>query len=108
MTSESIDWAADYDYFDPTFVADPQAVWSELRDGCPFAHTERHGGSWMPTTYDLIAQVAYDTEHFSSRDVGVVGAGVGLPLLVAPPITSDQRWNVSAERLPVRVRKSIA
>jgi len=99
MTSSELDWATDYEYFDPSFVADPQAVWAELREGCPFAHTERHGGSWLPTTYDLISQVAYDTEHFSSRDVGVVGAGHDLPLLVAPPITSDPPFHTAARRL---------
>lgn len=110
MTSEELDWSTDYNYFDPTFVADPQAVWSELRDGCPFAHTERHGGSWMPTTYDLIAQIAHDTEHFSSRDVGVVGAGPGFSLLVAPPITSDPPFHTASRRLllPAFSPKAIA
>ena len=64
----------------------------------------------MPTTYDLIAQVAYDTEHFSSRDVGVVGAGAGLSLLVAPPITSDPPFHTAARRLllPAFSPKAIA
>ena len=93
------DWATDYDYFDPAFVTDPHAVWSELRGECPFAHTARHGGSWMPTSYDLIAQIAYDTEHFSSRDVGVAGGGQEIALLEAPPITSDPPFHTDARRL---------
>jgi len=93
------DWATDYDYFDAAFVADPHDVWADLRERCPLAHTDRHGGSWMPTTYDLIAEIAYDTDHFSSRDVGVVGAGENRPLLVAPPITSDPPFHTAARRL---------
>ena len=46
------DWASDYDIFDPHYVADPYPIWAELRETCPMAHTERWGGSWLPTRYE--------------------------------------------------------
>ena len=50
------DWAQDYDIFDRDYIKDPFPVWDELREKCPIAHTERWGGSWMPTRYaDLFA-----------------------------------------------------
>jgi len=88
-----LDWENDYDVMDPAFVADPGPMYAEIRSHGGVAHTERWGGSWMPTRYDDIVAVAYDTEHFSSRDVGVLPF-VGLERAgdrppASPPITSD-------------------
>jgi cytochrome P450 len=86
------DWVHDYDVMDPAFMADPAPMYDEIRTHGGFGHTERWGGSWMPTRYDDVVAIAYDTEHFSSRDVGV------LPFEdlrdrerppTSPPITSD-------------------
>ena len=68
MSDEVTDWATDYDVFDPTFVAQPYPVWADLRRRCPVAHTERFGGSWMPTRYADVTAAARDVEHFSSRE----------------------------------------
>ncbi len=93
-----IDWTTDFDLFDPRFIADPYPVYRDLRERCPVAHTERGKSTFMPTTYEDVAQVAHDTEHFSSRDVGVVSAANG-SFLVAPPITSDPPFHTDARRL---------
>ena len=45
------DWTTDYDILDPDYVADPYPVWDDLRGQCPIAHSERWGGSWLPTRY---------------------------------------------------------
>jgi cytochrome P450 len=89
------DWKTDYDIFAPEYVANPMPVWDEIRDGCPVAHTERWGGSWMPTKYSDLFAIAQDIQHFSSRQILVAPVlttgegyqefeGVG-----APPISSD-------------------
>ena len=84
------DWTTDFDVLEPSFAADPSAVYAELRQREPFAHTDRWGGSWMPTRYDDVVALAYDTEHFSSRDVGVMPFdGLDSPPH-SPPITSNQ------------------
>ncbi|MDA3038090.1 MAG: cytochrome P450 [Actinomycetota bacterium] len=93
------DWATDFDVADPTYEANPYPIWDELRGTCPVAHTDRRGGAHLPTRYDDIAAVAYDTEHFTSRDVGVLPAVEGSKLLVAPPITSDPPFHTDARRI---------
>jgi len=65
------DWTNDYDIFDSEFVNDPYPIWGDLRPGCPVAHTERWGGSHMPTTFETVRAVAHDVENFSSIEVSV-------------------------------------
>ena len=65
-------WATDYDIFDAEYVRDPYAVWDDLREHCPVAHTERRGGSWLPTRYEDLYSIAQDFARFSSRDIGVI------------------------------------
>jgi cytochrome P450 len=66
------DWATDFDVLDPSYVADPFGIWSELRKTCPIAHTDRRGSNWMPTRYEDVTAIAHDIEHFSSRKVAVI------------------------------------
>ena len=76
MTTEPVaDWATDYDIFDPGYVADPVPVWDELHERCPVAHTQRWGGSWLPTRYDDVVAIAHDVDRFSSREITVTPRG---------------------------------
>ena len=95
------DWARDLDILDQRYIDDPFSVWRELRGQCPVAFSERRGRSWMPIGYDDIAAVAHDTEHFSSRRIGVIDLPEReeRPLLEAPPITSDPPVHTWARRL---------
>ena len=63
------DFATDFDHTDDAWVADPYPIWDELRQTCPVAHTERYGGGWLPTRFEDVSAVAYDTERFTSRSV---------------------------------------
>ena len=45
------DWATDYDIFDAAYITDPFSIWDELRERCPIAHSDRWGGSLLPTRY---------------------------------------------------------
>ena len=113
-------WADDYDIFDHDYVANPFPVWDELRDTCPVAHTDRWGGSWMPTRYEDVSAIAHDTQHFSSREVLVTpapepedGEEMVLQLggeVAAPPITSDPPEHQWARRLilPMFAPKAVA
>ena len=98
------DWATDFDHTDPTWVADPYPIWAELRDKCPVAHSGRYGGTWLPVTHELVSEVAYDTEHFTSRSVVVSEIRPGpddlpAPIGLAPPITSDPPFHSIARRM---------
>ena len=59
------DWAHDFDHTDPGWVADPFPIWDQLRNRCPVAHGERFGGTWLPVRHADVAEVAYDTGHFT-------------------------------------------
>ena len=83
------DWATDFDVMDPAFVRDPSGVYAELRATAPMARTERWGGAWMPTRYEDVVSIAHDTEHFSSRNVGVLPIEGLNRDVSSPPITSD-------------------
>jgi cytochrome P450 len=95
------DFATDFDHTDPAWVSDPFTIWDDLRQRCPVAHSDRYGGVWLPTRYEEIAAIAYDTEHFSSQ--GVVVSELKpenlAPVGEAPPITSDPPFHAFARRL---------
>ncbi len=107
------DWTTDYDLFDKSYIKDPFPVWDDLRGECPVAHTDRWGGSWMPTRYEDLFNIARDIEHFSSRNVlvadvqppperedGEVGEeGIAQYNVGAPPITSDPPVHTWARKL---------
>ena len=80
------DWTRDWDHLDPSWLSDPYPIWSELRQTCPVAHTDRYQGVYFPTRYDDIREIAYDPDRFSSRRVVV---REGDYRVNSPPITSD-------------------
>ena len=95
------DWATDFDHAEPAYNAHAPEVWAELRDTCPVAHTDRYNGAWLPVTHQLVSQISYDTEHFTSRSV-IVSAFRPLaqsPIGNAPPISSDPPFHHEARRL---------
>ena len=102
------DWATDYDIFDPAYVADPFSVWTELRERCPIAHSTRWGGSWMPTTYADVTEMARAIDKFPSGNgiavippPAMVNEGRSGPLLAygLPPISSDPPLHTWTRRL---------
>ena len=85
------EWATDFDHADPDYNRQAPDIWRRLVDGgCPVAHTDRYGGMWAPLTHELVSEVAYDTEHFTSRAVVVSTAEeieAEAPIGGAPPRT---------------------
>ena len=66
------DWATDLDHADPEYNPNAPEIWAALREsGCPVAHSERYHGMWAPITHEYVREVAYDTDHFTSRSVVV-------------------------------------
>ena len=98
------DFANDFDHTDPAWVADPYPIWDDLRQRCPVAHSDRYGGTWLPVTHDLVSEVAYDHEHFTSRAVVVSEWRPGpddlpAPIGLSPPITSDPPFHSIVRRM---------
>ncbi len=98
------DWVTDLDHADPSYNPRAPEIWAELREGgCPVVHSDRYGGMWTPLTHELVSEVAYDTENFTSRAVVVSTAEpedfAEAPIGGAPPITSDPPFHHLARRL---------
>ena len=91
------DWLHDFDHTDPRWTENPYPIWDELRTTSPVVHTERFLGCYMPTTFEAVKQITYDTEHFSSRRVVV--RDVRPQTIPAPPITSDPPEHKPAKQL---------
>lgn len=111
------DWATDFDHADPEYNKNAPKIWEDLKaSGCPIAHTDRYGGAWLPLTYDMVHEISYDTQHFSSRSV-VVGQmkpseipdAIPAPRGPVPPISSDPPFHDKARRLllPIFAPKQI-
>jgi hypothetical protein len=96
------DWATDFSHLDPEWSADPYPIQDDLRERCPIAHTDRFGGAWLPTRYEDVAAIAYDTERFSSRSIILSNfrpPRALAPIGGSPPISSDPPFHHDARKL---------
>jgi cytochrome P450 len=102
VTGPVSDWAVDFSHTEPEWSANPYPIQDDLRQRCPIAHTNRFGGGWLPTRYEDVAAIAYDTEHFSSRSI-IMGnfrpPREIAPIGGSPPITSDPPFHRDARKL---------
>ena len=102
VTGPVSDWAIDFSHLEPEWAADPYPILDDLRGRCPIAHTDRFGGGWLPTRYEDVAAIAYDTDRFTSRSVVMSNFRPPkdvAPMGVAPPITSDPPFHHDARKL---------
>ena len=107
------DWATDFSHLEPEWSADPYSIQDDLRQRCPIAHTERFGGAWLPTRYEDVAAIAYDTERFSSRSIILSNFRPPrelAPVGGSPPISSDPPFHHDARKLllPAFTKKAVA
>jgi cytochrome P450 len=113
VTGPVSDWGTDFSHLEPEWAADPYPIQDDLRQRCPIAHTERFGGGWLPTRYEDVAAIAYDTERFSSRSI--IMSNFRPPRELAPvggtpPISSDPPFHGLARKLllPAFTRTAVA
>ena len=102
VTGPVADWATDFSHVEPEWAADPYPIQDDLRRRCPIAHTERFGGAWLPTRYEDVAAIAYDTDHFSSRSIILSNFRPPrelAPIGGSPPISSDPPFHHHARKL---------
>jgi cytochrome P450 len=102
ITGPVSDWATDFSHLEHEWSADPYRIQDDLRERCPIAHTDRFGGGWLPTRYEDVAAIAYDTDRFSSRSI-IMGnfrppRGIA-PVGGTPPISSDPPFHHDARKL---------
>jgi cytochrome P450 len=102
VTGPVSDWTTDFSHMEPEWSADPYVIQDDLRQRCPIAHTDRFGGGWLPTRYEDVAAIAYDTERFSSRSIIMSNYRPPrdlAPIGGAPPISSDPPFHHDARKL---------
>ena len=102
ITGPVADWATDFSHLEPEWSADPYPIQDDLRQRCPIARTGRFGGGWLPTRYEDVAAIAYDTRHFSSRAIIVSNFRPPrelAPVGGSPPISSDPPFHHDARKL---------
>jgi cytochrome P450 len=113
ITGPVSDWATDFSHMEPEWAADPYPILDDLRRRCPIAHTDRFGGGWLPTRYDDVARIAYDTENFTSRSVVMSNFRPPKeiePVGAVPPISSDPPFHHDARKLllPAFTKSAVA
>ena len=102
ITGPVSDWGTDFSHLEPQWSADPYPIQDDLRQRCPIAHTERFGGGWLPTRYEDVAAIAYDTGRFSSRSIIMSNFRPPrelAPIGGSPPISSDPPFHHDARKL---------
>ena len=102
VTGPVSDWAADFSHLEPEWAADPYSIQDDLRQRCPIAHTKRFGGGWLPTRWEDVAAIAYDTDRFSSRSIIMSNFRPPrdlAPIGGSPPISSDPPFHHDARKL---------
>jgi len=96
------DWKTDFDHTHSDYAANAHQIWDDLRAECPVAHTERFGGTWLPTRHEDIAAIAKNENGwYTSRGVVVseIEPAIPAPIGEAPPITSDPPFHAAARKL---------
>ena len=73
----------DFDHHDPAMVDRAHAVFSDLREHCPVAKTEAHGGFWVLSDYDAVQLAARNDELFSSANNLANRRGISIPPMPA-------------------------
>ena len=77
-----------FDHHDGAFMQDPIDGYAVMRERCPVAHSDQHGGFWIIATYDDLHEVYFDTDHFSSFIPTIPNSGHGerkFPLTMSDP-----------------------
>lgn len=59
----------EFDHHSPEFARDPWQQYARLRATAPVAWSESHGGFWVVTGYNEVAEAARDDRRFSSASI---------------------------------------
>jgi cytochrome P450 len=86
----------DFDHHDPRLGGCFEAVYSQMREQCPVAHSDKHGGFWTLSSYETVHYAMQHYELFATAPSVNIPAGLGqrrplLPMEVDPPVQSRYR-----------------
>ena len=102
----------DFDHHSAEWVEDPFSVYRMLRQACPVAHSDAHGGFWLLSRYQDVRAALGDWQTFSSNAPGRIaiphtkpGPHPGIPIEFDPPEHTRYREIVSSYFSPAAVKK---
>ncbi len=98
-----------FDHHDPQLGGCFDAVYSEMLEKCPVAHSDEHGGFWTLSSYETVHYALQHYELFSTAPSVTIPAGLGqhrplLPMEVDPPIQSRYRALLLPVFSPARMK----
>ncbi|UCH25771.1 MAG: cytochrome P450 [Trueperaceae bacterium] len=101
-----------FDHHTAEWVEDPYSVYRQMRDGCPVAYSEAHGGFWLLSRYEDVREALSDWQTISSNFPGRIaiphttpGPAPGIPIEFDPPQHTQYRSAVSTFFSPGEVKK---
>ncbi len=101
-----------FDHHTADWVDDPYIHYQTMRDGCPVAYSEAHGGFWLLSRYQDVRAALRDWQTFSSNHPGRIaiphtkpGAHPGIPIEFDPPDHTRYRDVVSQYFSPSAVNR---
>lgn len=100
-------WVQQLDcWTDPLLNDDPYPLYRELREQCPVAHSERHGGFWAITRYEHVMAVLHDVESYSNRHTLLppLACPARIPLGLDPPLHASYRRFTAKLFAPARIK----
>jgi cytochrome P450 len=86
-SSEPLPDAHGFDHWDAELAEDPYPTLGRLRDGCPVARSEQHGGFWIFTRYENVSAALRDHDTYSSTVITIPRNHPGI--LPVPPLDQD-------------------
>lgn len=96
-----------FDYLAPELSAALHPTLERMRERCPVAHSDAHGGYWIVTRYEDVLRVAQDWETFSSE----LGVSIpktqmsvqAIPEHIDPPLHREYKRLINAYFTPAAV-----
>jgi cytochrome P450 len=82
-----------YDHMDPELGRHFEPTLERMRDRCPVAHSDRHGGFWVVSTYDEVLGVLQDWQTFSNAQ------GVAIPMRLSTPLLPPDELDPPIQRV---------
>jgi cytochrome P450 len=118
MTSDGHSPVVEFDHNSQAHSADPVASYRALREKCPVAWTEAHGGYWVMSGYDTVFDAARNDEIFSSARNSYGGEGLTvvipktpmhlhIPIEIDPPEFRKYRKLINPITSPAAVERML-
>ncbi len=85
---DAAEFGRTFDHWDPKSAVDPYVGYQLLRDGCPAAHSEQHGGFWVLSRYADVTSAIRDAGTYSSSCIAIPRRTTA-DILRVPPLDQD-------------------